>query len=306
MASRGFRPVDYALLVTLAAIWGSSFLFIKLAVETIPPATLVAARLWLAAGGLLLFLHATGQRLPRGKANWTAITVIAVVGNVVPFAMISWGELAIDSGLAAILMSAMPLTSFVLAHIFISDERLSPTRLLGVIVGFAGIVVLVGPDALAGLGREVVAQLVVAGAACLYAVSNVYTRTSRVTALPAAGTTAGVLLCAAVLSLPFALAIDRPWTLAPSSGSIWALIVLSLLCTSAANLILFHLLATTGATFVALINYMVPLFGVFWGAVFLGEALRLEALSALVLILCGVALTQIRRRSGPKAQRQGK
>jgi drug/metabolite transporter (DMT)-like permease len=292
------RPngLDFVLLVALAAIWGSSFLFIKLAVATIPPLTLVAARLVLAAAGLLAFLALAGHRLPRDGAYWRGFAVLAVIGNLVPFALISWGELFIDSGLAAILMATMPLATLVLAHAFTRDDRLSAPKLAGMVVGFAGVAVLVGPDVLAGLGREAVAQLAVAGAACCYAVASVYTRRSRLVELPAAVTGAGVLLCAAVLALPISLIVERPWTVAPSAASVLALVVLALLCTSAAYLILFRLLAARGATFLSLNNYMVPVFGVVWGALFLAEAVALDALVALGLILAGIGLSQWPRR----------
>lgn len=299
MLRRGYEPLDYLLLLALSAIWGSSFLFIKLAVATIPPMTLVAARLGLAALGLLLFLRATGQRLPRDGAIWRGFLVVAVVGNVVPFFLINWGEVTVDSSLAAILLATMPLATVLLAHVFTADERLTPTKGAGVVVGFGGIVVLVGPDALAGFGREVVSQLAIAAAACGYAATTVFVRRSRLVDLPPAVNSAGVLVTAALVAVPLALVADRPWTLPmPSGQSLLAVVVLALLCTSAAFLILFRLLSTTGATFVSLLNYMAPLFGVFWGALVLSEPLHLDALGALGLILLGLALAQTRGRRG--------
>lgn len=297
MQHRGYQPIDYLLLLLLSAIWGSSFLFIKLAVATIPPMTLVAARLCLAALGLLVFLAVTGRRLPRDWGLWRGFLVVAVVGNVIPFFLINWGEVTVDSSLAAILLAVMPLATLVLAHAFTADERLTPMKGLGVTVGFGGIVVLVGPDALAGLGREVVSQFAIAAAACCYAVTTIFVRRSRLIDLPPAVNSAGVLVTAALVAVPLSLIIDRPWELpAPSDQSLAALVVLALLCTSAAFLILFRLLATTGATFVSLLNYLAPVFGVFWGALLLGEPLHLDALGALALIMFGLALTQVRGR----------
>ncbi len=297
MLRRDYQPVDYLLLLLLSAIWGSSFLFIKLAVAAIPPMTLVAARLGLAALALVLFLAATGRRLPRDGGVWRGFLVVAVIGNVVPFFLINWGEVTMDSSLAAILLATVPLVTIVLAHAFTPDERLTPLKGLGVAVGFGGIVVLVGPDALAGFGREAVSQLAIVGAACCYAVTGVFVRRSRLIELPAAVTATGVLVAAAMVAVPLALVIDRPWELpAPSAGSLLTLVVLALLCTAAAFLVLFRLLATTGATFVSLLNYMAPVFGVFWGALLLGESLQLSALMSLGLILLGLILTQARGR----------
>ena len=297
MLHLGYRPVDYLLLLLLSAIWGSSFLFIKLAVATIPPMTLVAARLVLAALALLVFLAATGRRLPRDPGIWRGFLVVGVIGNVVPFFLINWGEVTVDSSLAAIVLAVMPLATVVLAHIFTADERLTPMKGLGVAVGFGGIVALVGPDALTGFGREVVSQLAIAGAACCYAATTVFVRRSRLVDLPPAVNTAGMLVTAAVVAVPLALVADRPWELPmPATGSLLALVVLALLCTSAAFLILFRLLATTGATFVSLLNYLAPVFGVFWGALLLGESLGLDTLGALALIMIGLALAQTRGR----------
>ncbi|MHA1153340.1 MAG: DMT family transporter [Alphaproteobacteria bacterium] len=297
MLHRGYQPVDYLLLLLLSAIWGSSFLFIKLAVVAIPPMTLVAARLGLAALALLLFLAATGRRLPRDGGIWRRFLLVGVAGNVVPFFLINWGEVTVDSSLAAILLAANPLATILLAHAFTSDERLTPLKGLGVIVGFGGIVVLVGPDALTGIGRDVMSQIAIVGAACCYAVTTIFVRRSRLIELPPAVNATGVLLSAAVIALPLALVIDRPWELpAPSTGALLSVVVLALLCTSAAFLILYRLLTTTGATFVSLLNYLAPVFGVFWGALLLGESLDLETLGALGLIMIGLGLTQARGR----------
>lgn len=302
MSQQTFPPIAYVLLFVLAAIWGASFLFIKVAVETIPPMTLVAVRLVLAAAAMLVYLWATGRRLPRDGAIWRDFVVIAVAGNIVPFVLITWGEVVIDSGLAAILMAIMPLSSLALAHVFTQDERMSRAKLVGMIVGFGGILVLVGPGVLAGLGREVVAQVAVAGAAVCYAISNVFTRVSGVVRLPASVTGAGVLLCAAVLAIPLSLIVDRPWALAPTTDAIAALLILALVCTSLAYLILFHLITTTGATFVAFINYLVPVFGVAWGAALLHETLQPGALAGLGLILAGIAISRL----GSRRHGQGK
>jgi drug/metabolite transporter (DMT)-like permease len=296
MSQQSFPPIAYVLLISLAAIWGASFLFIKMAVVAIPPLTLVAARLVLAAAAMLVYMWATGRRLPSDKAIWWDFLVIALAGNIVPFILISWGEVVIDSGLAAILMAIMPLSSLALAHVFTRDERLSPARVMGMIVGFVGILVLVGPDVLAGLGREVLAQIAVASAAVCYAISNVYTRVRGVVELPAAVTSAGVLLCASVLAVPLSLIVDRPWTLVPTAESLAALVILALVCTSLAYLILFHLITTTGATFVAFINYLVPVFGVAWGAVILHETVQPGAMAGLAIILAGIAISRYKPR----------
>lgn len=297
MLHRGYQPVDYLLLLALSAIWGSSYLFIKLAVVAIPPMTLVAARLGLAALVMLLILAATGRRLPRDPGIWYSFLMVAVVGNVIPFFLINWGEVTVDSSLAAIMLATNPLATIVLAHVFAPGERMTPSKGLGVAIGFGGILVLVGPGALAGFGREVVSQLAIAGAACCYAATTVFVRRSRLINQPPAVTSAGVLLVATLVALPVALVFDRSWELPmPPASALLSVAVLALLCTSVAFLILFRLLATTSATFVSLLNYLAPVFGVFWGALLLGERLDLDTLGGLALIMVGLALAQTRGR----------
>lgn len=289
---RQARTPDFILLVVLGAIWGSSFLFIKLAVATIPPLTLVAGRLVLAALVLWLVMRLRGLVLSRQAGLWARFVTIAAIGNVMPFTLISWGEQRIDSGLAAILMSTMPLATAVLAHAFTQDERLTRWRASGVACGFAGVVVLVGPDALASLGGEVTGQLAVVLAACGYAAASIVARGLH--GLPAVVTGTAVLLVAAAIAVPASLAFERPWTVAPSAISLAAVAALALLCTAAAYMILFRLVTTVGATFLAMNNYLVPLFGVLWGATILSERVSPTALAALALVLAGIALTQVR------------
>lgn len=299
-------PGDLALLALLAAIWGASFLFIKVAVASIPPLTIVAVRVALGALLLLAVARARGVRLPRGRATWLRCAAIAAVGNVAPFALIAWGEARIDSALAAILMSTVPLATVLLAHALTRDERLSWDKVAGLAVGFVGVAILIGPGALGGLGDRLLGQLAVVTAACGYALSGIIAR--GLAGLSAAATGAAVLSVAASVAVPASLLLDRPWTLQPSAEALASVAVLGLLCTGGAYLILFRLVTRVGATFLSLNNYLVPLFGVLWGALLLGERVPPRALGALALILGGIAVTQVaarrlaRRRAGAAAR----
>jgi drug/metabolite transporter (DMT)-like permease len=246
----------------------------------------------LAALVLWLVMRLRGFVLPRQAGLWARFAAIAVLGNVTPFALISWGEQRIDSGLAAILMSTMPLATAALAHAFTQDERLTRWRASGVACGFSGVVVLVGPDALGGLGGEVTAQLAVVLAACGYAAASIVAR--GLYGLSAVVTGTGVLLVAAAIAVPASLAFEQPWSVVPSALSLAAVVALALLCTATAYMILFRLVTTVGATFLAMNNYLVPLFGVVWGALILNERVSATALAALALVLAGIALTQVR------------
>jgi len=280
------------LLLLLAVIWSSAFTTIKVAVGTIPPLTLVAARMVIA--GILLYavLRLRGLQLPPRGGQWGAFFLLGLTGNAIPFFLISWGEVGIDSGPAAILMAVMPLVTLGLAHFFTESDRMTPMKFLGMVIGFGGIVVLVGPDALTHLGEKAIFEFSVAGGAVFYAITAVLTRR-----LPSGGDPlqrgTAVTLCAAVQMVPISLMMDAPWALTPTTPSLLAALYLGVFPTAAAMVIYFYLIAERGTTFFALINYIIPCLGVVWGVMFLGEALALTALIALGIILSGVFVANL-------------
>ena len=284
------KIVDYALLTLLAAIWGSSFMLIKVAVETIPAIPMTTIRLSVAAIAMLLFAAASGQKLPFGVRLWTMMALVAVFGNALPFALISWGEESVDSGLAAILMAVMPLTTLLLAHIFTSDERLNRWKFAGVIFGIVGLIVLIGPQKLLTLGNDVIPQLAIALAAVCYGISALVVRFIR--GVPVRAMTAGILLISALIMVPVSLMFSDVSQLSPSTASLMAVISLGVIQTAIANLIAFMMIQKLGSTFFSQLNFIVPLFGVLFGVVFLSETPGLYALLALVIILTGVGLAR--------------
>ena len=292
---------EWLLLAALVVMWGSSFMFIKIGVATVPTATLVATRLMLGAAILLMVMRRRGARLPsfsgRGLRIWRNYLVLAVIGNCIPFTTITWGQQRTDSALAGILMAVMPLATMVLAHFFVRGEHMTRNRAAGFVLGFAGIVVLMGPTALTAVGAASLATLsqlaILLGALC-YAANSVLTR------LLARGddvltASAAMLLVASVIALPIALIVDRPWTLAPGASSIAAIIWLGVGPTAIATVFYFRLIASAGPTFMSLVNYVSPAVAVFLGVALLGEMPGLHAYFALVLILSGIALSQWRR-----------
>lgn len=280
------------MLVALAGIWGASFLFIKLAVATVPPITITAGRITLAAVILYAAARLAGQARPSGIRNWVLITLSAIFGNALPFTLISWGEIWVDSGLAAILMAIVPLSTILLAHFVTTDEKLTLGKILGVLLGFAGILTLIGPAALTSLGSQALPQLAVAGGAVSYSIASLVTK--RLTGLPGRTIAAWVMIVSAVIMLPASLIIDRPWTLDPSAISVASVIFLGIFPTAIAMLMLLAILRTQGASFLTMNNYLVPLFGLAWGAAFLGERPSPESAIALVLILAGIAISRLR------------
>ena len=290
---------DYALLLLLSAIWGSSFLFIKIAVDTVPAVTVTAVRITTGAAILFAAARMAGQKLPSGARVWTAIAAAALFGNALPFSLISWGEEHIDSGLAAILMAVMPLTTVLLAHMFTADEKLSARKVVGVILGFSGLVVLMGPEKLAQLGDETVRQLAVAGAAVCYGINAIITK--RLMHLPRRALAAALMMVATAMIVPASLIIDRPWTLQPSMTAWSTMFVLGVFHTAIATLLMFAVIRKQGASFFSQINFLIPIFGVLYGALILAERPSANAYLALALILLGIAVVRGRGRPADRA-----
>ena len=286
---------ELLLLLFLAVVWSSSFLLIKIAVETIPPLTLAFGRM--AVGGLVLYavLMLRGQRLPDRWPLWAMALFVGFTGNALPFTLIHWGEIRIDSGLAAVLMGCMPVIVVFLAHYFTPDEPLTRGRAAGVAIGFAGLCLLVGRDALAGLGDAVVAQLAVIGGALAYAVNTIFIR--KVAARHSGqGMAAASLFAGSALLLPLALLREQPLQLSPAPIAVASLLMLGVFSTGIATLVYFRLLRSVGATVFSQVNYLIPVMGLLWGVLLLGEQPTWSQLAALPIILSGVAL--VNRRQG--------
>ncbi|MBI4194869.1 MAG: DMT family transporter [Betaproteobacteria bacterium] len=295
MPSRSLR--DWALLLSLVAMWGSAFMFIKIAVVTVPPATVAAGRLMIGALILVAVVYARGLHLPPPGRAWIPLAALAVVGNAVPFYLIAWGQKTIDSALAGILIAVMPLATLVLAHYFVHGEKTTRNRLIGFVLGFIGIVILMGPAALSGVAGsagEIVAQLAVLSGALCYAANSVLAR--RTVKGNVLVSSAGVLLLASVVALPFALILDRPWTLAPGFSSAAAVIWLGVGATAIPTLCYFALIGSAGPTFMSLVNYLSPCVALALGVAIHGEEPGPNAYAGLALILSAIGLSQVRRR----------
>lgn len=293
MSGPGQRDATVATvwLLTLAAIWGASFVFIKIALDDVPPLTIAAGRIALAAIVLVLVARFVDGRLRLARRYWLPLLGAAFFGNALPYSLIAFGEREIDAGLAAILMSTMPLFTIVTAQFLTDDERITPEKIVGLAIGFAGIVWLIGPIALADLGSDVSHQLMVAGGAAGYAVASVLSR--RLTDAPKLPVAAVILALAALMIVPLSLALDRPWRLEPGLRALGAVIALGVVATAVAQLILLRVLQLRDATFLSLNNYFVPVFGVLWGMLLLGERPERHTFAALLIILLGVLVTRM-------------
>ncbi len=282
---------DWALLAALSLVWGGSFLFNGVAVRELPPLTIVALRVAIAALALQVVLRALGVQLPRERRIWAAFLGMGILNNVIPFSLIVWGQSHIASGLASILNATTPLFTVIVAHYFTTDERLTGQRLMGVIVGFAGVAVMIGAAALTAWNANVLAQLAVLGAALSYGFSGVYGRRFKTMGIPPLATAAGQVTASSAILLPVALIVDRPWTLSmPSTTAILSVLCLALVSTAFAYLIFFRLLARAGATNVGLVTFLIPVSAILFGVTLLGETLELRHVAGMALIGAGLVL----------------
>ncbi len=280
-------PLDLVLLVVLAFIWGSSFTVIKVIVKDIPPLSLTATRIAVAALVLAAAARVLRQEWPRGRRVWGWIVAAGLTGNVLPFSLISWGEERIDSGLAAIYIAIVPIATLVLAHYFTRDERFTWRKLAGVVMGFSGILVLIGPQALLHLDEYVVRQLAVALAAVSYAVNTLIVK--RLSGVRPVAMAAAIMAVSALILVPVALWHDgllHP----PASSVAWA-VTLGVIHTAVATLIMFFVVRRAGASFFSMINFLIPVIGYLLGVALLGEALSPRAIAALALILAGIYIS---------------
>jgi drug/metabolite transporter (DMT)-like permease len=289
------RAVELALLLVLAGLWGGSYTFIKLGVETIPPLTLITARTLIAGLVLLVVIRWRGLDLPRDPATWRLFVVQACLNSVVPFTLIAWAERSVDAGLATILSSTSPIFVVLLTCLSARGERLPGLRLAGIAAGLAGTILIVGTQAMTGFGDELWAQLALVAASLCYGGAALFGRNFK--GLDPIMPAAGSLLCGALVLLPLSLVLDRPWTLSPSKQSIQALIALSLVSTALAFVIYFRLIARLGSVATTSVAYLRVPTGVLIGMVFLGEVLAPTAWAGLALVIVGVMAMTLPSRS---------
>jgi len=282
---------DWAILLFLSVLWGGSFFFIDVAVESVAPLTLVLVRVTIAAAILLALLKATGRPLPLARATIGPFIVLALVNNAIPFTLFAWGQQHIASGLASILNATTPLWAVLVAHFFTADEKATPLKVLGVGVGFAGVAVMIGGDLLLDItGANLLAQLACLGATLCYALAGVHARRFRAMGVPPMTVSAGQLAACALVMLPLVLAFEPPWSAAaPSSRAMLSILALAIFSTALAYILYFRLIDTAGATNAILVTFLIPATAILLGATLLGESLAPRHFAGLALIVLGLA-----------------
>ena len=285
---------ELALLALLAGLWGSSYLLIKLALPTIPPVTLIAIRVSLAAALLLAIMRLQNARFPEDRKTWRLLLVQALLSSVVPWTLLAWGQQYIDSALAGVLNSTSPIFVFFITLLVTRHEAVTPWKLTGALLGVVGVALIMGVDVLRGLGQQVAGQLAVLLSAFLFGVAAIHGK--HFSSIPATVTAAATMLCSSVCLIPLSLLIDKPWTLEPSALSIAAAAALGIFNTGIAMLIYFRLVRTLGSMGVSSQSYLRMGVSVLLGVVVLGEQVTPEIGLGLAAIVLGVLAINLRPR----------
>ena len=282
--------MNLVLLLILGVLWGSSYMWIKVAVAEVPTLTFVAWRLTLSALVLWGLLRLRGVAMPRDRRAWKVFAALGVLNGVTPYLLISWGELYISSGLASLLTATMPIFAVLLTHSF-TDERITPTKALGVALGFVGVGILMLPDLRQGVQSNLLGQAAVVVASLSYAGGAIVARSQHSRQLPLVLAT-GQMIIGSVITLPLSLLVDRPFGLSPSLPALASWAALTLLGTVLAYILYYHLIERTSATFISTVTYIIPVVGLLAGALALNEPLDTTLLGSLPLILMGVLLVR--------------
>jgi drug/metabolite transporter (DMT)-like permease len=281
---------EWGLLLALSILWGGSFFFNGVAVRELPTFTIVVSRIALASLTLLLVVSLTGQQMPRNLRIWLAFGGMGILNNIVPFSLIVWGQAQVASSVASILNATTPLFTVVVAHFMTSDEKMNSGRLLGVVIGFLGVLVMIGMDLLEGMSTNLLAHLTILCAALSYAFAGIFGRRFKVMGVSPLITATGQVTASSLLLIPMVTLIDQPWTLPmPSLAALSSLAGIAVLSTALAYILYFRILATAGATNLLLVTFLIPISAILLGITFLDEHLLEKHLVGVALIGTGMA-----------------
>jgi drug/metabolite transporter (DMT)-like permease len=280
---------DWLLLVVLSLLWGGAFFFGKIAVAEWPPLAVVLARVGLAAAALYLAVRLSGLSMAVGGRIWLAFFGMGLINNLIPFGLIFWGQTQIASGLASILNATTPLFGVIVAHLFGEDEKATGPKLAGVGAGIIGVAILMGPDAVGGIGGALLPQLACLAAALSYGFAGLFGRRFR-SLLPLV-TATGQVSASTVMTIPLVLFLHPPWLLPmPSAKAGFALVGIALLSTALAYVIFFRIMRRAGGTNVMLVTFLIPISAILLGWGLLGEALLPRHFIGMAAIFAGLAL----------------
>ena len=294
MINQSMTTKDWALLLSLSLLWGGSFFLISLAVVELPPLTIVLLRVGIAAITLWTILLIGGYQIPKSLKLWRTFFILGLLNNVIPFSLIVWGQNHIGAGLAAIINATTPLFTILIAGVFLSDEHMTPQRVVGVLIGLLGVTVLIGPSSLQDLGPGMslgtLAQLAIIGAAISYGCASVYGRRFKLKGVSPFTTAVGQVTTATIVLLPMAFLFERPDQLPNPSLQVWlSILCLGVFCTALGYSLFFRILSSSGATNVVLVTLLVPVSASFLSWLILGEQLHGRYFAGMAVIGLGLA-----------------
>ncbi len=283
--------VEWSMLLLLSMLWGGSYFFVEIALLEWSPLLIVAVRVVIAAAVIWGIVLAAGHTVPRSWPAWIAFFWMGLLNNLFPFLLIVWGQKEIESGLAAILTAAAPIFTVIVAGVWLKDEPLTRSRLLGAVLGLTGVVILIGPSALAGLDASLLAQLAVLGAALSYALAGVYARRFPRMNIDPIVAAAGQLLMSSLMMIPLTLMFESPRQLVESSVEVWAAVgLMAVFSTALAYILYFRLLASSGATNAILVTLLIPVTAIVLGAIILDERLAWSHFAGMAVIGLGLSV----------------
>lgn len=289
MVNKAMGIRAYLYLVLLSILWGASFFFIKIALREVTPLTIVLVRVGFSSVILMVIVVASGRKMPSDPAIWGSFFVMGALNNLIPFSMIIWGQQHIESSIASILSASAPVFSVILAHFLTSEEKLTPGRSIGVILGLLGVAILIGFDGMQSSGVRLWGQIAILGAALCYACAAIYGRRFR--GMPPLVIASGVLTGATVMMIPLVFLFENPFALQPGGITIASLIGLTVLSTSLAYVFYFKTLALTGPTNLLLVTFLIPVSAIFLGVFVLGESLEWSSIAGMIFISSALIVT---------------
>ena len=294
MINQRMGTKDWAMLLLLSFLWGGSFFLIGVVVAELPPLTIVTLRVGVAALTLWAVLLIGGYEIPKSFKLWRAFFMLGLLNNVIPFALIVWGQNHIGAGLASIINATTPLFTILIAGAFLADEHMSPQKVVGVVVGLFGVAVLIGGEPLADIGLDMslqtLAQLAIMGAAISYGCASVFGRRFKALGISPLSTAVGQVTAATIILLPVTFLVERPDQLANPSLQTWlAILCLGVFCTALGYILFFKILSSSGATNVVLVTFLVPITASFLGWLILNEQLHSRYFIGMAFIGLGLA-----------------
>jgi drug/metabolite transporter (DMT)-like permease len=289
MSAPSITSRDWALILLLSIIWGGAFYLNVLALRGFPTNSLVFGRMAIATLPLLIIISVSGQKMPRGWAAWRGLALLGVLNIVVPIILFTWAQTRIASGLASVLNATTPLWGVLAAHFLTDDEKATPLRVTGVLLGLAGVIVMTLPDMDQGMSGQTLAIAACLFSTLCFALASILARKLNIGGVTPMALTAGQLASSALIMLPIMLIVDQPWTLPmPSMESVLALVALALLSTTFAYWLFFKVLENVGASNSLLITFLIPVTAILLGVMGLGEKLSLAQCGGIALIAAGL------------------